>query len=367
MRRLAALAVWFASIAAGFSAERDLEWDQVFQRTSGWTGGDAVYAVDLPDDRILWIFADSWIGAIVDGKHAPGSKLINNAIAVHQRGEREKIRFFPDALPEKGEPKSWIVPDTEVVEAPKGKHWYWPADGAVGEMPDGERRLVIFLWHMGRASEEDKGVWNFKSLGGAVAIIDNMSESPERWKVRQARVPEGITWGAEVHAEGKWFHVFGTRDVGNPRRNMVMARVPVAKVDDPKAWEFRTKDGWSRKIEDATSIADGVPSEFSVSRHGSQWVLVQSELLLGGGIRVRTTEEFPFPPGQGRLVFRPGELKDDKDRFAYAAKAHPEVSGENDLLISYVVNSHDFWKMVGDAEIYRPRFIRVLRIQGSGH
>ena len=49
--------------------------------------------------------------------------------------------------------------------------------------------------------------------------------------------------------------------------------------------------------------------------------------------------------------------------FAYAAKAHRFLSGPNDLLISFVVNSTHFDMLRTDTDIYRPRFIR-LSIEG---
>jgi hypothetical protein len=49
-----------------------------------------------------------------------------------------------------------------------------------------------------------------------------------------------------------------------------------------------------------------------------------------------------------------------KDILCYAAKGHPELSiAPNELIITYVANSTDFYKMVADARLYRPRFIRV--------
>lgn len=44
------------------------------------------------------------------------------------------------------------------------------------------------------------------------------------------------------------------------------------------------------------------------------------------------------------------------DIFAYNAKAHPELSGDGRLLISYNVNTSDLAKVVAEADIYRPRF-----------
>jgi hypothetical protein len=71
----------------------------------------------------------------------------------------------------------------------------------------------------------------------------------------------------------------------------------------------------------------------------------------------------PAPEGpwsQPQLLYKVREMDWDKDYFCYAAKGHPELSKrEDELLVSYVCNSYDFWKMAADTRIYRPRFIRV--------
>ena len=61
-----------------------------------------------------------------------------------------------------------------------------------------------------------------------------------------------------------------------------------------------------------------------------------------------------------RIVFRTPEMSWDKSYFCYAAKAHPELSRQEDeLLVSYVCNADNFWKMAADARIYRPQFLRL--------
>jgi len=46
--------------------------------------------------------------------------------------------------------------------------------------------------------------------------------------------------------------------------------------------------------------------------------------------------------------------------FVYNAKAHPHLSGMEDLLISYNVNTSDFFELFNNADSYRPRFIRYF-------
>ncbi len=52
----------------------DSGWNAVFDRTDGWTGADAAGSVDLGDGRTLWLFGDTWISKIRDGKRLPGAR-----------------------------------------------------------------------------------------------------------------------------------------------------------------------------------------------------------------------------------------------------------------------------------------------------
>lgn len=49
-----------------------------------------------------------------------------------------------------------------------------------------------------------------------------------------------------------------------------------------------------------------------------------------------------------------------KGNNTYNAKAHPALSGENELILSYNVNGDDCFKY---ADIYRPRFLRLGMVQ----
>ena len=61
----------------------DVKWDAVFDRTSGWTGGDVAGTVDLGHGRVLWLFGDTWIGKVAEGAHIPGSDMVNNSVGLY--------------------------------------------------------------------------------------------------------------------------------------------------------------------------------------------------------------------------------------------------------------------------------------------
>jgi hypothetical protein len=42
-------------------ATPDAAWDAIFHRTDGWTGGDAMYSVDLQNGQVLWLLVATWL------------------------------------------------------------------------------------------------------------------------------------------------------------------------------------------------------------------------------------------------------------------------------------------------------------------
>ncbi|MGE3317501.1 MAG: hypothetical protein AB7O26_20500, partial [Planctomycetaceae bacterium] len=166
-------------------------WNRVFARSEGWTGGDVAGTVDLLDGRTLWVFGDTWFGKVKDGKHAAGSKLVNNSIAVHRQTEAgappavDKVQFIGGKSPANSVPTAWVTPENAAATEELQRTWYWPnGGGAVVPRRDGSgQRLIVFLFHVAKRSDS-KGVWNFKVIGSAMAVIENVAGPPTEWRPR---------------------------------------------------------------------------------------------------------------------------------------------------------------------------------------
>ncbi len=376
----------------------DIEWDAAFTRTEGWTGGDAAGSVDLGNGRTLWMFADSWIGGVAEGKHAPGSHMINNAIAVHDssflgncRVPRYKdISFYWGPADKKGKPTAWIIPEIEPE-----KTWYWfNGSGVVIPSPEGQNRLVMFLFKLTTRGEEGSA-WNFQGIGSAMAIVDNFTVPPDKWKVRQVEIPYGAgfssqpgdslvritnwgvsTWlpegGIENESERR-LYIYGIDDTNPWDKHLLLARVKPEDIEKLDMWEYYAGEKeWSSGMDDAISIAGGMVSELSVDEYSENGkmtlILTQSEPMFGKRILVRTASNPEGPWSDPEPVYTVPGLDRGKDYFTYAAKGHLHLSCNGELLISYIINSNSFWDMAGDASIYRPRFVRVpVEIFLPGH
>ena len=85
---------------------------------------------------------------------------------------------------------------------------------------------------------------------------------------------------------------------------------------------------------------------------------------MGNSVALRIGESPTGPFGIFYSIYDCPEVLQDPDIFVYNAKAHPSLSNENEMLISYNVNTFDFWDHFSNADIYRPRFI-YLKIKDS--
>src|ERR1017187_10997770 len=102
---LAALNACMGSEPAGKAAP---EWDALFQRESGWIGADGAYSIPLTGDTTLWLFSDTFVGKVKDGKRLD-ARMINNSIAL-QRGTNAPEFFYGTAAD--GKPASFIKPQS---------------------------------------------------------------------------------------------------------------------------------------------------------------------------------------------------------------------------------------------------------------
>jgi len=367
----------------------DVEWDAVFSRTEGWTGGDVAGTVDLGDDRTLWMFGDSWIGKVAGGKHAPGLHMVNNAVGTHPRSalgdgrapRYDELKFFwgPDNKEKK--PTAWVIPQADTAD-----RWYWSSGGGVVVPgPNRQLRLIVFLFHLKKRGEKNSS-WNFKHIGSAMAIVDNVEQPVDKWKVRQLSIPYSIgsglgagdssvretNWGVAAllrkeHQEGvaeATLYIYGVHNAQRLNKQLMLARVPASQVDKLDQWRFYSGKGrWSARASDAVHIADRMASELSVDEYvaegRSTFVMVHSEPVFGRRIMVRTAPSPEGPWSKPQAVYSVPGLDRGKDYFTYAAKGHLHLSRKNELLVTYIINANDIWDMAVDAAIYRPRFLRV--------
>ena len=320
------------------------EIDALFQTTEGWNGADGSHSVDLGGGKILWTYADTIVGKIADGKRTDAT-IVNNTVGIQERG---KVTFTVkrDAA---GKPEALIVPAD-------GKGWYWIQSGMVSA-----GKLYLFMSQIDK--DKGDGVFAFKQIGEWIGEIPNYKENPLKWKVNQVKIPfadyskpRGLTFGGGVAEKGGDFYVYGT-EAGK----ILTARVPKKSVLDFDKWRFFDGTNWTLDWRLAAGKAKDFADNCSCTYDSKlkKWLLVYTENGLSSKIMVRSGANPWGPWSEPEVAYDSPEMRRDKNLFCYAAMAHGVLQKPGELVISYEVNSFDFWQIFRDPTLYWPQFVRV--------
>ena len=338
-----------------FTVESLPRYEALFQHPSGWSGGDGAYSTALGGNRILWLFGDTLIGEVKDGRRVI-TGMVPNSIAIQMGNEPPRtafMKFFPD-----GGSAPFVRPED-------GLGWYWPYHAL--RAPGG---LYFFLLELERADVPPP--FGFSLVSTWLGHVPNPDDPPHRWIFSRHKIPWGNPqrqFGSFVLMKEDYCYIYGTvaeRVKGQIRRNMILARAPVGKLADFTSWLFFRDGEWIADVERAGRICENVASEFSVSFQPllNQYVLAYTEkgfFEKSNSSVIRLSPNLQGPWSDPIPVHQCPEAKRDPRICCYAAKGHPEIAlSPEELILTYVANSCDGdLTALSDASLYRPRFLRI--------
>ena len=203
-----------------------------FRRADGWVGGDGAFSVPLADARTVWLFSDTWVGSVRDGKRK-NVTLVNNTVGVQAgSGADAKLTYFVQKNAG-GKPVALFTP-------PDGKGWFWLF---AGHHAGG--KLHAFLPRMEKAGN---GAFGFKSVDMWLGTVTNPDAEPVNWKTTYAKVPFAAfgatrkrSFGSAVLTAGDFAYIYGYEETpGKPfaTRKLLVARVATDKLADFDEWRF---------------------------------------------------------------------------------------------------------------------------------
>ena len=350
------LGVLFTGTVRGtdWTAASAPEFDRLFQRTNGWIGADGNFAVPLTNGLTLWLFSDSFIGEVQNGRRTNATMINNSAAWQHGTNPNAaRVEFFHGPSMD-GQPASLLTP----VD---GKGWFWLFDAALLR-----GKLYLFLNQIERT--EEKSAFAFRQIGTWLGEVSNPLAPPTQWLVKQTKVPfaqfspgEERSFGSALLAADGLVYIYGTHSQTGGK-SMILARAPETKLADFASWQFRTANGWSTNFANGADLCVKVANEYSVSWMPAlkQFVLVCTENGLSENIITRTASQPWGPWSAPTVAFQCPETKWGKEVFCYSAKAHPMLTHtDNELIVTYAANANDFAQLVNDARLYWPRFVRL--------
>ncbi|WP_229074180.1 fibronectin type III domain-containing protein [Actinoplanes sp. DH11] len=323
--------------AGGLSAEHLTTMFQQYGNTSGsWLGADRTASLKLPDNRILWLFSDTFLGKPgPDGSRPRTSGLINNS-AITQTGAALGALHYGGSS----------AAPSALVPAGKGNDFAWVGDAAVS----GESVQVL----VNRYQRSGPGPLDHRLTGTALASfgLPDLTTGP----VRDLPLGSRVSWGSEVLPDGEFTYVYGTEAAGD-MKFAHLARVRGTDLTAP--WEFWTGAAWTATEAQSARILSGVGTNYGMRRIGDRYVLVTHEnnRTFSGDFVAYTAESPAGPFGGPHYLFDAPEAK--AGHIVYDADLHTDLARPGRLLISYNVNNLDEEVTYGDASIYRPRFVEV--------
>lgn len=341
-----------APLPTVLSAEPDETWNARFRSTQGWVGGDGAYSVPLSEKKTLWLFSDTFVGSIRNG-HRTNVTMVNNTVGIQTvRGRDTAVEFAIRRV--NGKPQAMLAP-------PEGSGWFWIYAGIAH---DG--KVHAFLPRIEKAG--GGGAFGFKHVEQWLGTIANPEAAPSQWKVQYARLPfakfekeHTVSFGSAVLRDGEWIYVFGYEQKPRRPRGLLVARVPADELARLDSWRFLSDGQWKSTAAEARSVAGGLATEFSVSFVPGlkKFALVYTENGLGDRIVGRFADAPAGPWSEPVLLYRCPEMRGNKKVFCYAAKAHPHLGGDHELMITYCVNAFQLGPVLDDAKLYWPNFVRV--------
>ncbi|MBL8901172.1 MAG: DUF4440 domain-containing protein [Planctomycetes bacterium] len=324
--------------------------DRLFRADPRWRGGDGASSVELGGERLLWLFADSFVAP--KGGTRRDARMVRNSVAI-QRGRDPRSAAMAFAWSEhEGEPRSFFVlPDRDEREL-----WLWPASGVrIGT------RLLLFFF----AVKPSSGGLGFALERSRAAFVDEPDAEPQAWHLRWIdlpALPEDLRLGGGgCFVEGEHLYAASPRGEHHALHlvRWPLARLRAGELLDAEAW--CGEQGWKPLAEAPQHMAPlfaPAQAELTLHRNGERWCALHGFGFGPAPLGIRTAPELTGPWSSLQLLHRPAEAA-RAQILIYAAKAHPALACEGGVAATYVANSLDFGALVADEGLYFPRFLRL--------
>jgi hypothetical protein len=325
-----------------------------FRSQRGWIGGDTAQSVSLGQGKTLWLFGDTWVGAVKDGRRSR-ARLVHNSVGIQDSSQTPCRYVIAEGASEK---------PVEFFSPADGRGWLWPLSGVLVR-----DRLYLFLAQYERS--ENPRSPEHSLIGQWLGIVENPHDDPQDWCLTQTPIPFSITqptrtlsYGSNAVVAGEHLYIYGCDDRSKERTlgvYLTVARVPLDHVENMSQWRFFRKGRWSHDSASATHISDYMAAELSVARlpNSDQYVMVYTDCGVSNRVVARTAPTPVGPWSDIKLIHTCTDAKRDTGVFSYAAKAHPTLSDDGRLVISYLTSSADPWQVATDARLFWPTFVTV--------
>ncbi|MEQ9405944.1 MAG: hypothetical protein RIM99_20300 [Cyclobacteriaceae bacterium] len=347
------------------------EWTDLFYLNEGWFGADGIFTMTLSgneaigagkEDSVLMYFSDTMTGKVVGDTAVDNFKMVNNSIAWVREASNEKVDIQHKKDPA-GNALSYFHPNTPDM---KEGEYYWFGDGFVNQADNNS--INIFGY---RVFDKSEASWDFEVRGVTLITLPAGAQAPF---VEQSQMDMPLfmdidslgsgTFGSGIYVNTReagapdpdgYLYIYGLVD---PGKKLVVSRVKPEHLKQPDSWRFWNGSDWDEDITSVMPVTDRVSNEVSLTpMKDGRYLLVFQADGIGEWTSIRIGDSPTGPFGPLQQIWHVPELSEPPGIIPYNAKAHPVLSDENRLLISYNTISFDYFNdILKYPHMYRPRF-----------
>ncbi len=328
--------------------------DMLTPQASGWIGSDVAHSIPLPNGTSVWLFGDTLVGTVTNGKRDGGAAFINNSIGIQNRTAipPTQVDFYWGSGPSSFFPHQPGTPGD----------YYWPTMGTL--LGD---ELFVFCYSVGPGT----GGLGFQLENTTLLRIPNPLDPPGSWTVNayDLGIDNSIRgFHSAVIVEEPYLYLMGYDGAGN----MALARSLTADLlagglsETFQYWtQGPTGPQWSSTPDNLVPLFAPRNTETDI-HYEPAWgrYFVTTYNPFTPTIYLTTAESLTGPWTEPVCIYEiPEHDIVSFSVISYAVRPHPELSTQpGELVISYATNTLDGLAPLFTQEglgIYHPRFIRV--------
>ncbi|MFA5820141.1 MAG: hypothetical protein WC854_12790 [Bacteroidales bacterium] len=337
--------------------------------SNGITGADGIFSIPLPDGSSVFLLGDCFLGKVENGARDINTKMLRNAFIVIDKDISRVKALYKGTY---DDPITFMEPENEVGDLTY--RWYWPGHGFV-------KNDTIYVFALNLYNEPSASIKSGKSeeeqdevdklaenmFAFRISHIDLLSFSLPDFKHLETHkidinYPVNQTdFGNCVMVADGYVYIYGTKNFpGNAKIHV--ARVPLNNRTFYNNWEYFTGTTWDKDIEKSVSIDIdiSVSEQFSIFKYNDKYILLTQERA---GTDIYTyVSDFPNKDFHNKkFIYHTTESESDSTKkiFSYNALAHAQYIENDQLLVSYCINSFQVRDVFENIEAYRAHFLRI--------
>ena len=325
----------------------------------GWLAGDVGHSIRINDQKVVWIFGDSFFGNFENGRLKRDGLHINNCIAIQEGVNDDDLKFYMGD-----------VKNTRAFFPHPGNSFpgsfLWPTNGFFLE-----GILYIVCQSM---DIDDTGFW---TMSGTLLIeITNPDDNPNNWIKNyydfNTKPWVGDSFQRQFHSAiflKDPYIFFKGFNLENGIKKATLSRISMEKFKKFKSSKYlehliesNGKDQWSSTDSELKYLYEPGNTESSIQYLQDFGIYVSTTYsALDQNILITYADNLEGPWSNPKVVYEnPIKVCPDKTCIeTYAVRLHPTFSEKtNELIISYITSYQGEFNNIS-IEQYRPRFIKV--------